>query len=473
MAIDTSNNDSAAVIKSLSMGSGVDIQALAKNLSEAENQAKVDRVNQKKTQSELNISGLGTLKSAVGSLKTQLELMRNRSGLVFNKVNSSDPAMTVSTSGLGAPAGNYAITVQQHAKPQQSSFEINSETDISNIGALSIVVGGNTYNLTSESSGAELVSSINDADIGVTAQLINSKEQTGGTLVDNWVITLQGSNGTKNNFTVSGQDSSSNPLTVTTNQAAQDAILDINGMDVYRSDNIADDILLNSSLDYRNVKAGDTVKLISTTSYDSVKDLLSTFVSTFNDLMTVFGTLEGPLDEDEPLAGSLARERSLISSLKSQLSGMLDTTAGTSSGSLNTLRDLGLNFSMDGTLQIEEKIFNAKMEDSPDDVVNLLTANLDNQSEYTAAEDRGLLLQISINLDNLIGGQGVLTSKLRSEEKNIADYEDQLIALEERLQRSYQRYIEQFAAMESFVQRSKEMGKYLENQFKAMQNSND
>jgi len=48
MAIDTSNNDSAAVIKSLSMGSGVDIQALAKNLSEAENQAKVDRVNQKK-----------------------------------------------------------------------------------------------------------------------------------------------------------------------------------------------------------------------------------------------------------------------------------------------------------------------------------------------------------------------------------------------------------------------------------------
>jgi flagellar capping protein FliD len=113
------------------------------------------------------------------------------------------------------------------------------------------------------------------------------------------------------------------------------------------------------------------------------------------------------------------------------------------------------------------------MEDSPDDVVNLLTANLDNQSEYTAAEDRGLLLQISINLDNLIGGQGVLTSKLRSEEKNIADYEDQLIALEERLQRSYQRYIEQFAAMESFVQRSKEMGKYLENQFKAMQNSND
>jgi len=51
MAIDTSNNDSAAIIKSLSMGSGVDIQALAKNLSEAENQAKVDRVNQKKKRS--------------------------------------------------------------------------------------------------------------------------------------------------------------------------------------------------------------------------------------------------------------------------------------------------------------------------------------------------------------------------------------------------------------------------------------
>ena len=471
MAIDTSNNDSAAIIKSLSMGSGVDIQALAKNLSEAENQAKVSRVNDKKTQSELNISALGTLKSAVGSLKTQLETMRNRSDLVLNKVISSDPAMTVSTSGLGIPVGNYAITIQQHAKPQLSSFEINSDTDISNIGALSISVSSNTYNLTSESSGAELVSAINDADIGISAQLINSKDQVAGVLVDKWVITLQGSNGSENSFTVSGQDAATNPLTVTTNQAAQDAILDINGMDVYRSDNMADDILLNSSLDYRNVKAGDTVKVTSTTSYDSVRNLLSLFVSTYNDVTTVLQTLEGPLDENEPLAGSLARERSLISSLKSQLSAMLDTTAGTSSGSLNSLRDLGLNFNAGGALQIEDKIFDAKMRASPEGVVNLLTAGLDNQSIYAALEDRGLLLQISINLDNLIGRQGVVTTRVSSEEKNIADYEDQLIALEERLQRSYQRYIEQFAAMESFVQQSKEMGKYLENQFKAMQNS--
>jgi len=140
---------------------------------------------------------------------------------------------------------------------------------------------------------------------------------------------------------------------------------------------------------------------------------------------------------------------------------------------LDNLRDLGLNFSAEGKLQIEDKIFDSVMASNASDVVKMLSANVDNQSEFAADGDKGLLLQLTVNLDSLIGSEGTLTNRVDTENNRIADYEDQLIDLEARLQRSYQRYIEQFAAMEGFIQQSKDMRSYLENQFKAMQNQSD
>jgi flagellar capping protein FliD len=49
-------------------------------------------------------------------------------------------------------------------------------------------------------------------------------------------------------------------------------------------------------------------------------------------------------------------------------------------------------------------------------------------------------------------------------------YERDLEKLEFRLEAIYQRYISQFAAMESLVQRMEGIGTYLKGQFTAMEN---
>lgn len=467
MAIDTTINDSASIVKSLSMGSGVDIQSLAKNLAEAENQSKIDRVTKKKTQAESNISGIGTIASAVGSLKDMLESMKNKTSLVTQKLESSSEVVKLKATGTSVTEGSYSVSITQLARPQVNLISVNSSSDTSNLTG-TLGVAGQNITISAGDSAQDVVDAINDENLGVTAQLVNRKVINGGSLVDDWVISLQGTNGSSNSFSVSVNGVANNSL-----QTAQDAQLTINGITAYRSDNVIDDLVPDIELDIRDASAGSSVVVRSSKSYDAVKSFVNTLSSTYNNVVTVLDALAGDTDPDEPLAGSLAKERSLVYSIKTQLKSILDQESATASGGLGSLRDLGLNFAVDGSLQVEEKILSDALANKADDVVAMLSANIDGQSVYTPEASRGLLLQVSINLDALIGKDGVLTKRVSSEENNIADYEDQLADLEKRLQRSYQRYTEQFAAMETFVQQSKEMRNYLENQFKAMQNSGD
>lgn len=67
--VSSTNNIGTKITQALSAGSGVDIIELATTLAEAETQPRINSVTNKKSSAELNISGYGTLKSALSDLK--------------------------------------------------------------------------------------------------------------------------------------------------------------------------------------------------------------------------------------------------------------------------------------------------------------------------------------------------------------------------------------------------------------------
>ena len=71
-------------------------------------------------------------------------------------------------------------------------------------------------------------------------------------------------------------------------------------------------------------------------------------------------------------------------------------------------------------------------------------------------------------LDGLVNDQGAIKAKETSTAAAVTSYETQLLDLNERLETIKSRYLSQFVAMESLVQRSKNTGEYLSGQFKAM-----
>jgi flagellar hook-associated protein 2 len=468
MAIDTTKTGASAIVQSLQMGSGVDIQALAKNLAEAEAQPRIERVTDRKTQAETSISGYAAASSAVSSLKSFLDLIKDKSVVAATTVNTSSSDLRVTNSDNSLPDETYVIEVVQLAQGQYSHVDLGTEDDITALG--SVTVAGQIFAIDNTTSKQELLDAINGAGLGVRAAVINQRTNTGA---DNWVLTLQGENGINNAFTISATDSAGSTVATTTERAATDAVIRVNGLTAYRGNNQVADLVEGMSLDLRNTQSGVRYSVQRQTDHSVVKQALSGFVSTYNDVIEVINGLGGSVNEDEPLAGSLAKDRSLLSSLKSSLSKLLDTESATASGGFGNLRDLGVGFDLDGKLVLDEAGLDALMETNGSDIITMLTANQDKQSKYANADSRGLMLQLSLDLDGLIGKDGVITARSKMAENQRTGYEDELLKLEARLQRSYARYLDQFSVMESFVQQSNDMRKYLEGQFKAMQNNKD
>jgi len=99
----------------------------------------------------------------------------------------------------------------------------------------------------------------------------------------------------------------------------------------------------------------------------------------------------------------------------------------------------------------------------------MLTADTDDQLATSISARKGLALDANIALESLINSKGAITTRKASAQKSVTRYTDQLVDLQERLESSKQRYLKQFAAMETLVQRSKNTGDYLTSQFKAME----
>jgi flagellar hook-associated protein 2 len=465
MAIDTSKTNSTSIVKSLQLGSGVDIQALAKGLSEAENQPRIDTVTKKKGTVETSISGYGILATAIDSLKYSFESFKNKSSLSASSVNSSSTQLQVSTSSSTLATASHSLQVVTLAKPQVSFVAVNSASSTANLASLTVA---GTELLTAGATPAELVAAINTADLGVTASLVNRKQSSGGGLVDDWGIVLQGDTGTANAFAVTA-----NSVAVATSQAAVDAELNFNGMAVYRGSNVVDDLVDGVTIDLRNTTEGASYGLRTQTDHAPLKTALQDLAAVYNEIMGVLDELGNQDSEASEFAGALSRDKALLNGLRSQLRELFSASSATAAGDYSSLRDLGFSFARDGTLELDTDTLDTALADAPDDVTRMLTAGLDNQSKWAPAEVRGLTLEISLQLSELLASDGLLAQRRNSAQKQVDDYEGQLLLLEARLQKSYEKYISQFAVMESFVEKSQGIGKYLEGQFKSMQSMYD
>jgi flagellar hook-associated protein 2 len=86
--------------------------------------------------------------------------------------------------------------------------------------------------------------------------------------------------------------------------------------------------------------------------------------------------------------------------------------------------------------------------------VTLLSGNQENQSSF-ATDAAGIAGDASTKLSTLLGSSGTLSTESANATTRITKYQDDLIALEDRMARLLERYIKQFAVMDSFVGQSK------------------
>ena len=478
--VTSKDNVGSQITQALSAGSGVNIQELATTLANAESISGISAVNAKKETTEVAISGYAVLKSSVSSLMRSFKGLEDAETLLTKASNSSNTSAVDAAivSQSLAKAGTTQIAVSALAQAQQNvivqsgaAFASPSATVAS--GAFSVAIttpasSGTTTNIAvSTLTPTGIASAINAQTdtTGVTARLINVSAT--GTSVK---ILLEGKTGAANTFafssTLTGAEELGGGALSDDVLSAANLSVTMNGLSVQRDNNSPSDLIEGMKLTFK--ASGSTANIVVNEDSSSLKNSLNEMIQAHNDFLTLTDYLVGDADPDDELAGSLSGEKSTINLIKNRIRTALASTSEAESNGIGTLRQIGLETKLGGTLSLKAATFDAIMLTNFDDIRTMLTADTNGQTSFSTS-DKGLALTISESLDTLVSDTGSIKAKETGAAKDIVRYDEQLVDLNQRFESIKARYLKQFAAMETLVQRSKSTGEYLTGQFKAME----
>jgi flagellar hook-associated protein 2 len=463
------------ITMALKTGSGVDINELATSLSDAESLPQINSVTAKKASATVAISGYGVLTNGVSALKVKLEALEDKSTFLTSSVSTSNTnaiGAEITSQSLATP-GTSEIIIHTLARREVTELKANggaafssATATITGLNKVILTVNGGvaTDVLVSNPTPQGIVDAINAANHeGITARTIN--KLSSGAAVS---VLVESKTGVNNNFTISTNLSSE--LSQVETQAARDLKLTVNGMpDIYRDNNSPSDVVEGVQLNIKSAAASNTRRVVVTSNTSALKTSIDGLITTYNDLITLTDYLIGDADPDDELAGSLSTDKRTVNLLLTNARAFLSLPSSSATAEFSTFRDLGITVGIDGKLSLKEAVFSAAVKNSFFDIRTMLTADTDDQLATSISARKGLALDANIALESLINSTGAITTRKASAQKSVTKYTDQLVDLQERLESSKQRYLKQFAAMETLVQRSKNTGDYLTSQFKAME----
>jgi flagellar hook-associated protein 2 len=277
---------------------------------------------------------------------------------------------------------------------------------------------------------------------------------------------LDGDLGSSNGYSVS-TSAVNDPFQFATETTAVNSEIVYNGLAIERVSNSIDDVIPGVTLNLKSTTATNASISISEDK-SSLRGSIDIFVDTVNYFSSVAKDLTTEGGESE-YSGSLSSDKSFVNLVSRQVKNLIDKTSSTPSGGLSSLRDLGLSFSLSGEMYVDDEIYNSVISTNYRSAVTMLTADTESQSKYDSS-NKGLSMDASLELDSLVGSSGSITRQSSSAQDKVDEYAEQLLELEQKLLNLQQKYIKQFAAMESLVQRSKDTQTYLEGQFESMSN---
>ncbi|HER33955.1 MAG: flagellar filament capping protein FliD [Halothiobacillaceae bacterium] len=452
-------------ITSTGIGSGIDVGGIVSQLVAAEGQPARNRLDRREAQTQATISALGGLKGALSEFQSALGALKDLDAFQARKATSGDSSIFTATADETASAGSYQIEVERLAEGQKlrSGDFANADTVVGT-GTLTLDVGGNSFDVTVDSSNNTLAG-IRDAinasadNTGVTATTVNVDDGAGGT-VSRLVLTAD-EVGTANTVTVSAADSDGNNIdaaglsqlasgNLTELQAAQDALIRIDGQAVTRSSNSISDAIDGVTLSLKESDVGSTHSLDVALNTGAVKSKVESFVKAYNGLVETTNQLSS-YDPETGRAGALQGDAALRG-ISTQIRREMSDTVDGINGVFDNLATIGVETQRDGTLTLDS----ARLDEA-------MAADFDAIGQMFASDD-GYATRLDALVDNYVGFNGILDSRTQSLNNRIDDIGDQREDLSRRLSSLESRLLAEFNAMDQLVGQLNSTGSYLSQQ---------
>lgn len=364
-----------SIATTLGAGSGIDTAALVTSLVSAAFDPKDAALKTKETANTAKISSLATLSNGIDSFASALSSLIS-GGSLRTQPSSSNAAILTATAKAGASIGTLSaqVEVRQLAQAQSLvSAPVASSAGNVGQGSFTIAVGATTKTVTIDATNdslAGLARAINATGAGVTAGVIT--DASGARL------TLKGTTGAANAFTLTPAAGADPGLArfaygngqtggMTQAQAAQDAIVRMDGVDVTRPANTIDDLVDGVSLSLVSAQPGTTVSLGATRPTAAIGQAVTDFVDAYNELKGEIDTAtQSATTSSDGTSGALYGNAT-IRDMQRQLA-RLTSTVLASGGAYRTLAEIGVQTNRDGTLTVNTAQLNGALAANPDAV---------------------------------------------------------------------------------------------------------
>ncbi|HWT18093.1 MAG TPA: flagellar filament capping protein FliD [Variovorax sp.] len=477
-------------ISSIGVGSNLDLGTLLTNLETAESQP-LKLIQSKATSYTTRLSAFSQVQSALNGLKTASDKLNSPTFFQTVKAAVGDSKVLSAAASESSIAGSYTIDVTQLARSQSlvSAGQAGSTTAIGT-GKITLqfgtIDGGTLDDATGQYTGAGfeadvsrpaseitidasnntlegIRNAINKANAGVTASIVNDGSGTPFRLV---LASTRSGEASSMRISVAGDAALQglvgyDPAGVQSMRqtaAAQDAKLNVNGIDITSSGNTVSEAIQGTTL---TLSATGKTDLRMTADTATVSTAITAFVSAYNSLQATSTKLTA-YDADTKTAAALTGDQTLRT-LLSRVRQALATPQSGGTNDMKVLSEIGITLQKDGTLAIDNAKLDKAMSENLPGVAALFTSD-------TAATS-GYAKQMSALVTDLTSTGGALTAATDGINSTLDDLSDQYDAMQKRVDATVARYRAQFTQLDVLVASMNNTMSYLTQQFEAMSNS--
>jgi flagellar hook-associated protein 2 len=427
------------------------------------------RMGQQKKISEAREQALKDILSRVKNLQTAAKDLKSVSTWADTQtVESSNTAKVTATRVGGAAPGGNSLTVSRLASGDQWSFKYTPPAADTSF-TITTSTGTQTVNLTAGQSLDEAVGIINaNPDSKVYAvkvgdRMVLSSRDTGGTAA----------------FTVTPLSAADALDDAQKLRTAIDAEYSLDGgvTNKYSSSNVVKDGIPGIEFTLKAlVPTSDPVSLnVSNPATDqtAVKDKIKKFVEQYNSTIDLIRTklteqkVKDPKSDSERAKGNLYND-SMLNGLLQRLRSTVGGAFSTGDADKDTLAEIGITTgsatgasasadALAGKLVIDDAKLTAALSSAPLTVRKLLGGVTDVE---------GVGNRLDSMLDGVVRTDGDIDSRIKSADKEQKRFDDQVAALDKRIEQRAKLLRAQFAAMEAAISRSQSQQSWLAGQLR-------
>ncbi|QRX83156.1 flagellar filament capping protein FliD [Glaciimonas sp. PAMC28666] len=475
----------AAVVSTIGVGSGLDLNGLMTSLQNAESVG-LTNINNQQASYTATLTSYGLLSGALSGVQTAAAALGKPSLYTNVSATSSLTGVLTATADSTAVSGTYSVNVTQMAQAQTvATTGVASTTTAIGNGTVTIQFGttsGGTLNaatgtysgatftadttqvaasLTINSSNntlAGISSAINaNKALGVSASIISDGSSSPNRLVLTALATGQTSS---MQISVTGDTALSNLLSNDTSStqnlqqtsAAQNAQLTVNGIAVTSTTNTVAQAMQGVTMTLAGT--GSTSVAVQTDT-SGVTTAINNFVTAYNSLHSTEASLTAYNSTTGAAAGSLIGS-STLSNIESQITSAFNIPQNGGSGSLTTLAQLGVTFQADGTLAVNSTKLASALSTNLSGVASLFSS---------ASGTTGFGSQMSALITGFSSTSGLLTDATSSANDSYTALGKQYTVMQNQINTTMANYQKQFTNLDVLINKLNSTSTYLTQQF--------